>query len=71
MMVLVKKSNFNIGRAEMDIWYELWHESKNWLGKSKLKPIYMYYGMEATIPHRGDLKWAKRIAKHYKIEVPK
>ena len=70
-MKLVKKENFNLNRAEMDVWYELWQEHKGLFGRMKYKPVFQYHPMGMRRIVSGDLAWAKKTAKHYGIEVPK
>lgn len=68
---LFRRESFNIGRAELDVWYELYEKHYTLFRSREVwKPVYRYYDMEATIPERGDEKWAKKIAKHFKIPMP-
>lgn len=69
---LVKKESFSLNRAETDVWYELWqHRITRLTRREVFEPVKMRYETHFSIPLTGGLAWAKRIAKHYKIEVPK
>jgi len=71
---LVRHRDFSVDTAREYIWYSLHRQKKTIFGKLKWVSVKVPYwdGMgissgEAT----GDLAWAKRIAKEYKIKVPK
>lgn len=71
MYKLVRKENFNLSSAKLDVWYELWKEHKGWFGRTTLKPVFEYNPLGMGRIVHGDLIWAKRVAKHYDTEVPK
>lgn len=64
-------SRFDISSASTDEWYTLWEWKKNWRGKFRWHRVVDGYYYDIKSYARGDLAWAKKIAKHYKIEVPK
>lgn len=72
MYRLVKREWFNNSRAELEIWYELYREHTTLFRKREvLKPVSVMSEIGPLGAYRGDLKWARKIAKHYGIKVPK
>lgn len=67
---LVYNSNFELNSAKLEEWYTLCRKGKSWRGKPKLTPIYQYHPEGMRRPITGDLKWAKKIAQHYNIDLP-
>ncbi len=69
---LVKCQWFSKHDARSKSYYELYYLGKNLLGRPKWKKDRVYHPSGfGTSVYSGDLEWAKRIAKHYKIEVPR
>jgi len=66
---LVNASYFSDLDADYVERYFLYRKRKNWRGKEVFEHV-KEYTMFGSFPLRGDLKWAKRVAKHYGIEVP-
>lgn len=68
--MLVRRTQWDDYHARLEEWWELMHLVRNWRGQMVWKPVMSHYAAEATIPIRGDLEWANKIAAHYKIPVP-
>ena len=71
---LKRHERFDFSRVETDVWYTLWQWRKNWFGRWGWHPVLDHYSTEwgdASWPIRGDKKWAEKIAKELKLEVPK
>lgn len=69
---LRKKQQFSLDRAKRDTWYELWQWRKGWRGKIKWSQVPSgRYPDGGAMYKRGDLLWAKRIAKEFNLEVPR
>lgn len=71
---LVRQRDFAIENAKEYIWYRLLKQKKTIFGKFKWVSVKVPHwdGMGVTMGEAiGDDKWAHRIAKEYKIKVPK
>lgn len=67
---IVYKRSFDIKTAGYNEWFELWHTRKGLFGRIISNPVCTHHPETFSIPYRGDLAWAKRIARHYCIELP-
>lgn len=77
---LLKRREFSKREAEVTVWYEL-HEfspRKRFLRKPTAPywriSTYRSYnrdGLPMTVEATGNIEWAKKIAKEYKITVPR
>ena len=71
---LIRRRDFSIETANEYIWYSLHREKKTIFGKLKWVPVKIPYWDGIGVSTRevaGDKAWAERIAKEYKIKVPK
>lgn len=71
---LVKYREFYINDAIESVYYELYESKKTIFGKEKWKNVKVYFwdGLGVTkTTASGDYNWARRIAKEFKITVPK
>lgn len=67
---LIKREWFSLSSAEVECEYALYYLGRNMFGRAKWKPVKNYHPIEFPIPYTGDLKWARKVAKHYGIEMP-
>ena len=67
---LQKVTKFDFGSAEDETHYQLWRTRKNWRGKDRATLVMNYGYGGLSCPYVGDLEWAKKIAKKFKIGVP-
>lgn len=69
---LVCDSSFDYRCAEWSDTYRLCYLRKTIFGRDKWETeVAGYYPMEGRVKAKGDLRWAKKIAKELGIEVPK
>jgi len=71
---LVRHREFDLAYGKENVWYSLHEYSKGLFGKFKWQAVKAYYfdtGGGSMSAVRGEINWAKSIAKELKIEVPK
>lgn len=70
---LIRHRSFDLAYANENIWYTLHEYRKTLFGKMAWKPVKEYFydsGGGSMEPVRGNLDWAKSIAKELNIKVP-
>ena len=71
---LIRHRTFAIENAKASIWFSLETEKTNIFGRTKWVSVKIPFwdGLGTSMSEAvGDKKWAERIAKEYKIKVPK